>query len=520
MTGPKLVQYFRVAIVSTLVVFCFGAGGEICGAFFETTAAAFGTKFKDNQPEDIQAVLERLDDAKAVSQPENSKQIPIAVLVTEEKPRSLLAIDLGSGKQLWKIAPPLQSEVTLGENLVIYSTVSGINAHDIFTGKPLWSYELEEGWDYHGADVGGGTVAISVGVGGLEGNQYANGRLVALEAKTGVPIWNHLSGGGLLGEPLVHAGMVFVPWDRQKIAVLDAVDGLEICRILASDFTINHVEAGPGGVYYGSKGSRTAMSTLYRLDANSATGKREGSTAFSPTIPLVPGEPSFQRDGFAAPISGRSATEKIRFHWKSAAGKPDTIAMANNVYYLHYWRYVFALDNATGQLQWAFKSDKDIESIQVVSGYVLGVDSDGDLFAIHGQSGVRAWSHGAGTKVVAGVFDAEGFNPGTTGQATADPILSLKEIIWDKDNRMLPIRAYATFLLAAFPNPEVTRDLLQIYSNASTPKGLRDAVVKALSGRKSGGQYLVDALHMRFDFLEQTQAPPMNVVAPALVNMK
>lgn len=523
MTGPKLMQSIRLFAICIMVIFCFGAGGEICGAFFETTAAAFGTKFPDNRAEDIGAVMARIQKAKAVDgQPENSKRIPIVVLVTEEKPRSLMAMDLTNGKKLWKITPSIQSEVTLSDDLVIYSSTSSINAHDIFTGKKLWSHELEEGWNYHGADVDDGIIAISVGVGGKDANQYANGRVVALEAKTGVPIWNHLSGGGLLGEPLVYAGMVFVPWDRQKIAILDATDGQEICRILASDFTINFVEGSAQGVFYGSTGSRKGMSTLYRFDDNSATGKRDGTTAFAPSIELVPGEPSFRRDAFAGPVSGRSASEKIRFHWKPAAAKKESISMERNLFYLHYWRYIFALDSATGQLKWAYRSDKDIESIKVVTDHVLGVDTAGELFAIQSATGARIWKGQAESKIVAAVFDADGFKPEAKGEsaAAADPITSLKEIIWDRDNRMLPIRAYAAFLLAAFPQPEVTRELLQIYSNAATPKGLRNAVVQALSGRTSGGNYLVDALHMRYDFLEQTQPPPMNVVAPALVNMK
>lgn len=521
MTGEKLYEWARITACCTLVVFCFGAGGEICGTFLETKTAAFGSKFPDNRVEDIEEVLSRLETTRAEGRnPQNSKGIPIAVLVTEDPTRSLLAVNMDTGKTLWKISPPIRSEITLGDDLVLFLSGTQISAHAIETGEPIWSYELKPGWDYHGADVGDGLVAISVGVGGQENNQYANGRLVALEAKTGVTVWDHVSGGGLLGKPLVHGGMVFVPWDRQKIAILDGTSGEEICRILASDFTINHVEADTNGVFYGTSSTRNAMSTLYRLDKNSTTGKQEGATAFRPPIDLVPGEPSFERDVFAKPIAGRSASEKIRFHWKPAPSEPGTIEMADNRYYLHYWKYIFAFDGNGEKVRWAYRSEKDIESIDVIDGFVLAVDNEGRLIAIDNKTGIAPWTLETGKTVVSGVFDANGFNPKGNGRKSLDPRTALKEIIWDKDNRMLPIRAYAALLLAKFEQPVVTRDLLQIYSNASTPKGLQDAVVKALAKRKIGAEYLVEALHMRYDFLEQTKPPPMNVVAPALANMK
>ncbi len=520
MTGGKIARVVKLTLIGLLVVFSFGAAGEICGPLFETTAAAFGSKFPDNQSEDIRSVLTRVRkaDVKA-GKPENSHGAPVVVMVTEENPRALVAWDLKAGRQLWKVAPPVRSEITVGGDLVLFQSTAEVTALNIGTGNEAWSYEIEEGWDYHGADVGDDIVAVSIGVGGQEAGSYANGRLLGFDASSGSEVWEHGSGGGLIGEPLVIGDLVFAPWDRQKIVVIDGDEGDELARLLATDYTINHVEADPNGVYFGSAATGTTLSTLFRLDEAAASGTREGSTVFVPALEPVPGDPGFKRDAFAKPVAGRSAREKIRFHWLPGVPQPNSIDMANKQFYLHYWRYIIAFDAKTSQVRWVHRSNNDIESMAVVKDGVVGAETGGRLFFLNAQSGADTWSVETGNKVLAAAFDADGFNPGGGGEAVADPLVGLKEMIWDKDNRMLPIRSYAAFLMAAFPAPEVTRDLLQVYSDASTPKGLRDAVVKALEKRTVGAEYLVDALHMRYDYLEQTQSPPMNVVAPALVNM-
>ena len=88
--------------------------------------------------------------------------------------------------------------------------------------------------------------------------------------------------------------------------------------------------------------------------------------------------------------------------------------------------------------------------------------------------------------------------------------MGLKEIILDNDNRMLPIRAYATWLLAAIPKAEITRDLLEIYSAPTSAKLLKEAVVGAVETRTKGAEYMVEALNMRYDYIEQTD-PDLDV---------
>lgn len=522
MRNAKTIQRIRALFVCALVVFSFGATGEICGFFFKDRTTAFGSRFPDNKPRDIRKVLSKIDRAaSSYSKPENSAGKPIAVLVVKGDPRALIGIELSSGKKLWRMSVPIGSELSLGGDFVVFKSGNQVVAYSLRNGQKQWDLDLDEGWDYYGADVNGDLAAVSLGVGGGEAGGYANGKIVVLKASNGYPVWEHGAGSGLVGEPVVVGDLVFVPWNRQKIVVIDVDEKEEICRVRAEDYSINYLRRGSGGVYFGSLSTKRSLGTLHRFNENAATGTSEGSTVFMPKLKPVPGVAHFGRDGFATAIGGRSTEEKIRFHWQPLHFKEDLVAMEGGKFYLHYWRYIFAFDAQSSKVVWSYISKENIESVQVLKGgHVIGANTSGRLFLLDGETGKEAWTLTTEEEILTAAFDADGFSTGATGGTPGDVVAGLKDVILDNDNRMLPIRGYAAHLLADIPRPEVTRDLLDIYSSPTSPKLLRDAVVEAVDKRTLGAEYMVEALKMRYDFLEQTQAPPMKIVAPALVNMK
>jgi outer membrane protein assembly factor BamB len=520
MAGSKLLNGLRLFFLGALVIFSFGAAGEICGNAFENTVVAFNTSYPDNKPDDIRTVMDRIGEPQQVLKPSNTSGIPMAVLVTNETPRSIIAVSLNDGSQLWKISPPINSDITLKGDLAIFQSGNKIAAFDSRDGQQVWTFPIKNGWNYYGADAHGDLVVVSTGVGGREPGAFADGRVVGIKASNGSKRWEHESGGGLLGEPAIYNETVFVPWDRQKITIIDADKGVEICRILALDYTIDYVDADATGVFFGSLPSEAMSSMIFRFNSNVATGKREGSTVFTPNLKPIPGDPAFKSDGFTSQNLGLSASGKISLHWKPRPSRPSSIAMENDQFYLHYWRHLIAFDSTTSQVLWTYKAKKDIENLNVVQGGVVGVDTGGRLFFLSGQTGREKWSHKTDHNVLTAVFDAGGFNPNGTVGTRVPPYIGLKEIVWDKDTRMLPIRSYAASLLAEFQVPVITRDLLMVYSNPATPEGLRSTVAIALEKRSIGSQYLVQALDMHYDFLEQTEPAPMDVIAPALITMK
>ncbi|MCP4197238.1 MAG: PQQ-binding-like beta-propeller repeat protein [Proteobacteria bacterium] len=519
MAGSKLFNWLRLFFWGVLVVFSFGAAGEICGGALETTVVAFNTSYQANKNDEIHMVMERIGQPKRALQPSNTNGLPMAVLVTNETPRTIIAINLSDGSQLWKTSAPIRSDITLKNDLAIFQSGDEIAALDSRDGQQAWTYPIKRGWNYYGADTDGEIVVIATGTGGRRPGAFAEGTVVGVKASNGRKRWEHESGGGLLGEPAIYNETVFVPWDRQKMAVIDADKGVEICRILALDYTINYVNADSTGVFFGSLPSEAMSSMIFRFNDRLATGKREGSTVFSPNLKPIPGDPAFKRDGFTKQNLSLAASGKISLHWKPSPSQSSSIAMENNQFYLQYWRYIIAFDSATSQVLWTYKAKQDIEGLDVVQGGVVGVNAGGRLFYLSSETGAEKWSHTTGHNVLYAAFDANGFNPDGVIGTRVPPYLGLKEIVWDKDNRMLPIRSYAASLMAELQTPIITRDLLMVYSDPATPDGLRDTVAAALEKRSIGSQYLVQALDMHYDFLEQTKAAPMEVIAPALITM-
>lgn len=516
MRKEKAMQRIYALTVCSLVVFSFGAAGEICGVFFETTERAFGHTFPDNNPEDIRAVLKEIE----ATPKAKSNLPPIAVLALQSQPRAVEAFNLDTGKKMWRLNAPISSPVTVAGELVLWKTGNQVMAHRLVDGRGAWNYKLDDGWNFYGADADGGILAMSIGVGGLEPGGYANGKIVILNAKNGLTIWKHPAGSGILGKPVVIGKLVFVPWDRQKIVVIDAEEGEEVCRVRAADFSINFLRKSGGALYYGALTTAKNPGALFRFNETAATGTAEGTTGIFPQLKPVPGEPHFGLDAYGLSSGGRSTQEKIRFHYKPAASDIHTIRLEGDTYYLHFWSYIIAFDARTDTVRWTHRSEENIESMAVVNGGgVVAVDSTGAVLFIDPTTGTETWRTKTGETVLSAVFAADSFMPVKATTPAIDPVESLKNLILDRDNRLLPIRAYAVGLLAAIPKPEITHTLLEIYSNPASPQMLRLAVVKAIESRTVGAEFLVSALGMKYDYLEGTRPPPMKIVAPALINM-
>ncbi len=520
MCRDKMIQRIRAVTLCLLVVFSFGATGEICGVFFEKTEAVFGNKFPDNKPKDIRAVVSRIEKAGIpVGKPGNSRGIPVAVVVVKANPRAIIGVDLSADKQLWRVDTAVSSAITIAGDLFLFKSGNRVVAYDVLSGEKRWDYKLDEGWDYFGADADGQWAALSIGVGGTEPGGYANSKIVVLNASNGLMLWEHSGGSGLLGNPLVIKDMVFAPWDRQKIVVIDIPNEKEICRIRAEDYAVNFLRKSSGGVYIGSSASKKQMASLYRVNESSANGRREGVTMLMPDLVPIPGVAHFGRDTFQRRTGGRSTDEKIQFHWHARTAPSSDIALSGDQFFLHYWRYVIAFDVKTSAVNWTFISPTIIESASALSGGgVLAADTRGGLFYIDGKTGREAWRTELEEEVLTAYFDADGFIQ-SSGEKAEPPEVGLLRLILDNDNRMLPIRAYSALLLGQIPKPEITRDLLKIYSSAGTPKLLKKAVEKAVETRTTGAEYIVKALDTTYDYLERTEPPPMKIVAPTLSNM-
>ncbi len=95
----------------------------------------------------------------------------------------------------------------------------------------------------------------------------------------------------------------------------------------------------------------------------------------------------------------------------------------------------------------------------------------------------------------------------------------LLEIALDRDNRLVPARAFAAQVLGADPEPLVTADLVQIIGRRDVHQAVRDAAARGLEGRRHGTEPLLAALEPQCDYLRRTEPGPVAALAGAVASM-
>jgi outer membrane protein assembly factor BamB len=507
------------------------------------TLSAFSSRFPDNNREHVQAVYSRLPATAPTDRPENALGVPLVAAVRQGAEPAVVLFDLAAGRQLWSADIAATSAPEVLGDVVVVGTANAVVGLDIRTGQRLWSLDTRN-MPYMGAARDGDTVVVVLSMGNSGAGARA-GHITAVDARGGTERWSHQV-VGILGRPAASSSFAFVPWDRQSIAVLDLATGVERARLRATDDVLSWVFAAPQGVYYGSRGA-------YRWTPSSASGTRTQSAYLGNPLEGVPGDPPLYRDAFVASTGTRTARDRIRFAFLPRAGEGDTMAVAHDTVYLAYYRFLVAIDVRSGDTRWARMlgpeegalapaegvtgaeaarraqasfSQYDIDSVTVTSNAVVVIGGDGTVRALDPNTGAVLGTQSLGLPVGAITTDLAGYRATGQGAAPAPegtPREQLLALIRDSDNRLVPIRAYLVRLLARREEPEVTRDLLELYRQRSIPGQLREEIATALRNRRNGAQYLVHALEgsaSHYNFLENRQAPPLDVIAPTLAAME
>lgn len=488
-----------------------------CGAAGAGTAA-FSPQFADNQVATFGVVMNRLPPPREPSGPANAARVPLAVVATHEPPRQLVALDVRSTSPLWSVEVDAQTRPEILGDLVLTSDRHRVIALDLSTGRVRWQYPMPD-LAYVGADRDGDTVYLAFTVGAL-GGARREGHIVAVDARSGSERWRHQI-RGVLGQPAAAGDLVVVPYERQSLSFLEEATGRELARLRSTDDVIAWARRDSTGIYYGHRG-------IYRLTHDSVHGVRSRAMHVEPPIPSVPplreGEAErpvdLEDDGFLPKPGSRSARGRIRLYFSPRLPEPnDEVAVVGDSYYFVYYRYVFALA-LDGSLRWARILTQDVIGAQAIDAGLFVVGEQGEMRVLGVTNGEDAWSGGGSMQLSSVGLDVAKF-PATPTSAAPKPLReALNEIVLDPDNRLVAARAYAVRLLAALPDPDVTRDLLDLYQQRSMPRALRDAIAAALRTRTTGNEHLIDALSRRYDFIEGTEGPPLEVIVPSLIETR
>ncbi|MBX3270076.1 MAG: PQQ-binding-like beta-propeller repeat protein [Sandaracinaceae bacterium] len=482
-----------------------------CGSQYRS---AFSHHFLDNQELDLAAVLERLPEPAHDDRPQNALGAPIAVAATHVEDggaRQVVAWRLDRGERLWAVEVDAATQPEILGDVVFLSTREQLQAYDLASGRPLWQYRLPD-LAYVGATRNGDTIFWSATVGALGGARRV-GHIVAVDARSGAERWRH-EVQGVFGQPAASGGYVFVPWERQNIAILDAATGDELARLRSTDDVVAWAFDHPTGIYYGGR-------SIYRLTHRSHSGTRAESTHVRPALGELPRQPeSIWPDGYVPRPGARSARGRIRVYFNPApAPDADSIHVEGDTYYFVYFRYVFAY-SLDGVLRWARILEQDVANAEAMPHGLLTVGEQGRAVLLDRDSGNDRWTWDAGVAIASVGIDASGFDPAGDGGPARPLRQLLNEVVLDPDNRLVAARGYAIARLAELEEPEITRDLLDLYQQRAMPGALREAIRQALRTRRSGQPYLVEALARRYDFLQETESPPLEAIVPALLAMR
>lgn len=477
-----------------------------CAATINTDA--FSYRFADNRAEDMAPVLAAMP-APSEERVTNASNAPLVVATTHNEPRAVVAIDLTSGETRWSTPLDAFTRPEILGDVVLTSVREAVVALDLASGRELWREDLE-GLAYVGGTRAGGQIVFVASV-GAGGGATRLGHIRSFDARSGREAWDYEI-EGVLGRPQAEGGYVFVPWDRQNIAILDVATGLERARLRTTDDVIAWVEAAPQGVFYGYKG-------IYRLNEASASGTKTESAYRAPPLVDAPREPLVHEDGYFPTPGTRSARGRIRIYSSPRAGTGREVPIAQDRFYFVYYRYVFAFDTDE-QLVWARHLDQDVINAEVVAGGLLTIGEQGAFQILDAGTGGTRWTGGGAMELASAGLDVGGFAPGGAAGEARPLRVSLAEIAGDADNRLIPARGYAVQLLAGMEEPEITRDLLDLYAQRSTPGALREAIGAALRTREVGTEFLVAALEQQYDYLADTPVPPLQLIVPALLEQR
>ena len=452
------------------------------------------------------ALKQTLDGRRLPAQPTpvNTSKQPRVFVVTAGAPKTIVAYDLASGNVLWKADADIQSRIAVGGDFIVALEGNQLVARDQSRGSVRWKKGV------YGKFVGVAADAQRVYV--VQHGSDNGYEIVSYGGQGGVEGWR-ADAAGELGAPAAHGGVVYVPYLRQWLSILNGGNGKLLTRIRGLDEQISMLDVTSRVAYYGSKQG------VFVLDEKSASGKRGDATYGKVKVPPQLEGTTYGTDVYDPVQMMYTAAERKRVLWTTtnAGGQ-----LAGEGYAIHYFRYVLGFDTA-GEMTWAYSNPRvELVASDHTGSAIVCVASNGDVVVLDPKDGtVRAKkSLGTTQPVLGATFDADGWAP--TGEvAKADTLAVLVSIALDREARFDRVKELAVRRLARMPGPEVTQSLLAVIADPRQPQKLKDTVVELLMDRKDSSSLpvLTTQLQARTDFIAGTQPESLAAVAKGVAGL-
>ncbi len=319
---------------------------------------------------------------------------------------SVYAIDETSGAVRWRrsVGSAISSTPAVADGLVFVSgydgsivalrATSGEVAWTYRTGAPVplkWGYESGETW-----------ISSPVLAGGLVVVGARDGKVHALEPRTGAAKWTYDAGARVYSSPAAAGGTVFVGGQDGVLHAIDLASGRSKWRfstngatLKSSDFGFDRttIQSSPsvadGVVYVGARDG-----WIYAVDAATGVQRWNYDHEVSWINTSIAVSDGMLFDGssdahFIQALDSRTGAERWRAKsvgivWGSPAVDRERVYIGEGNGTIH------ALDKATGREAWHYRVGQRVMSSPVLHDGRLFVGSDdGAVYAINGGSPLR-----------------------------------------------------------------------------------------------------------------------------------
>ena len=454
----------------------------------------FATDWENDNGKSIEAARQKLGAAK----PKPNVDIAVGVGGAGDK---VVGLPLGGSK--WTFQHALDSRPTAVGGVVVASGAGETFAVDATTGKKLWGRPTGP-MTVRGAGDDGAVTVVSLGQG------TGGGLLIAIDRSGSVV--RQVETDKAIGTPAVLAGHAIVPWAGQYLTVLDLAGGDEVGRALVREKTSRVWSVG-GALYFGEVG-------IFRFDDTVKLASQNKTTHIAVPQREFPGNPSLLVPGDEALKPASLASDKVRL-WARPSAPEGALAWDSNRFYATYFRIVMGFDTQNTKLAWVQNRPADIVGAGAGAGTLVVCDEQGNVTAYDALTGGSAAEMSFGEPLKSCVVQVDGWRP----QGSPKPMPSLAEqiapAILNRDSEMATGQRLLLRELAQLDDESATKTLVELASNPLTVPVLVEDSRGAITSRKNGTKYMVEALGRHYDFLKDVlRSPPVGPIAQALGNMK
>lgn len=265
-------------------------------------------------------------------------------------------------------------------------------------------------------------------------------------------------------------------------------------------------------LYFGELG-------LFRFDERVGQAYARRASHFALPERELPGSPTLVASGNEARKVGPEARDFVQLFARPS--DEAELGLDSGRLFSTYFKLALGLESRSGKLAWVHTHPTEIIAGAAFAGGIALCDVDGQVSFLGAKTGAPTGSVSLGQKVESCLVQADGLNK-PAAPAPAKPLeAQIADAMDVKESEMVAVQKVLLRDLSTLEPAQATKVLIDLASDPRTSPALIEDVRRALAARKSGAEYMIDALGRHYDFLKDVLSPPpVGPMADALAAMK